>query len=157
MAHAYLAQAPVWPYLESTVTLTTPALLFPAISLLLLAYTNRFLSLAQLIRKLAEQERDSHHDMTARQILLLRKRITLTKRMQMAGVFSFLLCTLSMFALFMSLELFGMVLFGISLISLSVSLVFSLWEVMISTNALNVQLQDIEALERSKSLLRGKG
>ncbi|WP_192034674.1 DUF2721 domain-containing protein [Halomonas sp. YLGW01] len=138
-------------------TLTTPALLFPAISLLLLAYTNRFLSLAQLIRKLAEQERDSHHDMTARQILLLRKRITLTKRMQMAGVFSFLLCTLSMFALFMSLELFGMVLFGISLISLSVSLVFSLWEVMISTNALNVQLQDIEALERSKSLLRGKG
>ncbi|WP_458524768.1 DUF2721 domain-containing protein [Onishia taeanensis] len=138
-------------------TLTTPALLFPAISLLLLAYTNRFLSLAQLIRKLAEQERDSHHEMTARQILLLRKRITLTKRMQMAGVFSFLLCTLSMFALFMSLELFGMVLFGISLISLSVSLVFSLWEVMISTNALNVQLQDIEALERSKSLLRGKG
>lgn len=138
-------------------TLTTPALLFPAISLLLLAYTNRFLSLAQLIRKLAEQERDSHHDVTARQILLLRKRITLTKRMQMAGVFSFLLCTLSMFALFMSLELFGMVLFGISLISLSVSLVFSLWEVMISTNALNVQLQDIEALERSKSLLRGKG
>lgn len=137
-------------------TLTTPALLFPAISLLLLAYTNRFLSLAQLIRKLAEQERNSHHDVAARQILLLRQRITLTKRMQMAGVFSFLLCTLSMFALFLSLELFGMVLFGISLISLSVSLVFSLWEVMISTNALNVQLQDIEALERHKSPLSDK-
>ncbi|WP_168016517.1 DUF2721 domain-containing protein [Halomonas salinarum] len=137
-------------------TLTTPALLFPAISLLLLAYTNRFLSLAQLIRKLAEQERNSHHDVAARQILLLRQRITLTKRMQMAGVFSFLLCTLSMFALFLSLELFGMVLFGISLISLSVSLVFSLWEVMISTNALNVQLQDIEALERNKSRLSDK-
>ncbi|WP_136254235.1 DUF2721 domain-containing protein [Onishia niordana] len=137
-------------------TLTTPALLFPAISLLLLAYTNRFLSLAQLIRKLAEQERNSHHEVAARQILLLRQRITLTKRMQMAGVFSFLLCTLSMFALFLSLELFGMVLFGISLISLSVSLVFSLWEVMISTNALNVQLQDIEALERHKSPLSDK-
>ncbi|EPC03714.1 hypothetical protein L861_19460 [Litchfieldella anticariensis FP35 = DSM 16096] len=132
-------------------TLTTPALLFPAISLLLLAYTNRFLTLAQLIRKLADEERDNHHDVTTRQILLLRKRITLTKRMQVAGVLSFLLCTLSMFALFLSLELFGMLLFGISLLSLSTSLVFSLWEVMISTNALNVQLQDIEALQRGKA------
>ncbi|MFC3282459.1 DUF2721 domain-containing protein [Litchfieldella rifensis] len=132
-------------------TLTTPALLFPAISLLLLAYTNRFLTLAQLIRKLADQERSNHHDVTTRQILLLRKRITLTKRMQVAGVLSFLLCTLSMFALFLSLELFGMILFGTSLISLSISLVFSLWEVMISTNALNVQLQDIEALQRGKA------
>lgn len=133
-------------------TLTTPALLFPAISLLLLAYTNRFLTLAQLIRKLASEERSQHHEIAARQILLLRQRISLTKRMQVAGVLSFLLCTLSMFALFLSLELLGMVLFGASLITLSTSLVFSLWEVMISTNALNVQLQDIEMLSRqSKS------
>ncbi|SDM21699.1 Protein of unknown function [Modicisalibacter muralis] len=133
-------------------TLTTPALLFPAISLLLLAYTNRFLTLAQLIRKLASEERGQDHELAARQILLLRQRISLTKRMQVAGVLSFLLCTLSMFALFLSLELLGMVLFGASLISLSTSLVFSLWEVMISTNALNVQLQDIEMLNRqSKS------
>ncbi|AMC99110.1 MULTISPECIES: DUF2721 domain-containing protein [Halomonas] len=127
-------------------TLTTPALLFPAISLLLLAYTNRFLVLAQLIRKLAEEERSLHQDATTRQILLLRRRISLTKRMQVAGVLSFLLCTLSMFALFLSLELLGMILFGASLVTLSVSLVYSLWEVTISTNALNVQLQDIEAL-----------
>jgi hypothetical protein len=66
--------------------------------------------------------------------------------MQLAGVLSFLLCTLSMFALFLSLELPGMVLFGVSLVSLSVSLVYSLWEIQISTNALNVQLQDIEDL-----------
>ncbi len=132
-------------------TLTTPALLFPAISLLLLAYTNRFLTLAQLIRKLAEENRDTHHEVAMRQIVLLRKRITLTKRMQMAGVSSFLLCTLSMFALFLSLKLLGMVLFGISLISLSVSLFFSLWEVKISTNALNVQLQDLEMLSRDRA------
>ena len=130
----------------SAVTLTTPALLFPAISLLLLAYTNRFLVLAQLIRKLAEEERSQHQEVTARQILMLRKRISLTKRMQVAGVLSFLLCTLSMFALFLSFELVGVVLFGVSLITLSISLVYSLWEVMLSTNALNVQLQDIEAL-----------
>lgn len=132
------------------VTLTTPALLFPAISLLLLAYTNRFLVLAQLIRKLADEERDRHHDVAARQILMLRKRISLTKRMQVAGVLSFLLCTLSMFSLFLSLELLGMVLFGISLITLSISLIYSLWEVLLSTNALNVQLQDIEALGEAR-------
>ncbi|MDR5893993.1 MULTISPECIES: DUF2721 domain-containing protein [Halomonas] len=130
-------------------TLTTPALLFPAISLLLLAYTNRFLVLAQLIRKLADEERNQHQEANARQILLLRQRISLTKRMQLAGVFSFLLCTLSMFALFLSLELTGMVLFGISLVALSVSLIYSLWEIQISTNALNVQLQDVEAQLRA--------
>jgi predicted RND superfamily exporter protein len=127
-------------------TLTTPALLFPAISLLLLAYTNRFLTLAQLIRRLAEEERHEHHEVAARQILLLRKRITLTQRMQVAGVLSFLLCTLSMFALFLALQVAGVVLFGASLLTLAVSLLYSLWEVTISTNALNVQLQDIEAL-----------
>jgi hypothetical protein len=127
------------------VTLTTPALLFPAISLLLLAYTNRFLVLAQVIRKLADEERGVHQEVNMRQILLLRQRIVLTKRMQVAGVLSFLLCTLAMFAIFLSLQFLGMVLFGISLITLSISLVFSLWEVMISTNALNVQLQDFEA------------
>ncbi|SHE85741.1 Protein of unknown function [Modicisalibacter ilicicola DSM 19980] len=125
-------------------TLTTPALLFPAISLLLLAYTNRFLTLAQLIRKLVDEERDRHQDVARKQIVLLRKRISLTKRMQVSGVLSFLLCTLSMFALFLSLQLLGMALFGISLLTLSVSLVYSLWEVTISTNALNVQLEDLE-------------
>lgn len=129
---------------DSPLTLTTPALLFPAISLLLLAYTNRFLVLAQLIRKLADEERNRHQEANTRQILLLRRRISLTKRMQLAGVLSFLLCTLSMFALFLSLELTGMVLFGVSLVTLSVSLVYSLWEIQISTNALNVQLQDVE-------------
>jgi len=130
---------------RSSVNVTTPALLFPAISLLLLAYTNRFLTLAGLIRKLADEQRDGHREGNLRQILLLRRRISLTKRMQIAGVFSFLLCTLSMFALFLSLTSLGMLLFGISLVGLSVSLVFSLWEIVISTNALNVQLQDIEA------------
>jgi len=125
------------------VNLTTPALLFPAISLLLLAYTNRFLTLAGLIRKLAEQVKEGEEDHVT-QIRLLRRRISLTKRMQIAGVFAFLLCTLSMFALFLSWTPLGMLLFGISLASLSISLVFSLWEVVISTNALNVQLKDIE-------------
>ena len=131
-------------------TLTTPALLFPAISLLLLAYTNRFLVLAQLIRKLAEEERGGNHELKTRQIQLLRQRIVLTKNMQVAGVLSFLLCTLAMFAVFLSLQLLGMILFGISLVTLSVSLVFSLWEIMISTNALNVQLPDLLTTDQKR-------
>ncbi|MCU5782034.1 hypothetical protein MA04_01334 [Alcanivorax balearicus MACL04] len=128
-------------------SLTTPALLFPAISLLLLAYTNRFLVLAQLIRKLADEEKAQHEEVATRQIELLHKRVVLTQRMQVAGVLSFLLCTLSMFALYLHQEMPGVVLFGASLISLSLSLIFSLWEVLISTNALNVQL---ETLRRPK-------
>ncbi|MCU5787977.1 DUF2721 domain-containing protein [Alloalcanivorax marinus] len=121
-------------------TLTTPALLFPAISLLLLAYTNRFLVLSQIIRKLADEEKTHHQEVASRQIALLHRRVVLTKYMQVAGVLSFLLCTLSMFGLYLHLELTGVVLFGASLISLSLSLIFSLWEVLISTNALNVQV-----------------
>ncbi|WP_284455773.1 DUF2721 domain-containing protein [Alloalcanivorax xenomutans] len=128
-------------------SLTTPALLFPAISLLLLAYTNRFLVLAQLIRKLADEEKTRHEEVATRQIELLHRRVVLTQRMQVAGVFSFLLCTLSMFALYLHQDMPGVVLFGASLISLSLSLIFSLWEVLISTNALNVQL---ETLRRPK-------
>ncbi|ARB47022.1 DUF2721 domain-containing protein [Alloalcanivorax xenomutans] len=128
-------------------SLTTPALLFPAISLLLLAYTNRFLVLAQLIRKLADEEKTHHEEVATRQIELLHRRVVLTQRMQVAGVLSFLLCTLSMFALYLHQDMPGVVLFGASLISLSLSLIFSLWEVLISTNALNVQL---ETLRRPK-------
>lgn len=124
--------------------LTTPALLFPAISLLLLAYTNRFLVLAQLIRKLKEMDTEEDHALIERQLAALRKRIVLTKRMQAFGVLSFLLCTVSMFLLFLELEPPGVVAFGISLVLLSLSLIYSLWEIQISTNAINVELENFE-------------
>ena len=124
--------------------LTTPALLFPAISLLLLAYTNRFLVLAQLIRKLKDMDTEEDHALIERQLSALRKRIVLTKRMQAFGVLSFLLCTVSMFLLFLELEQPGVVAFGVSLVLLSLSLVYSLWEIQISTNAINVELENFE-------------
>lgn len=130
-------------------TLTTPALLFPAISLLLLAYTNRFMVLAQLIRQLKQMETEKDHAMIARQLGMLRKRIVLTKRMQALGVLSFFLCTLSMFALFLGAELLGVICFGISLILLSFSLLYSLYEIIISTNAINVELEDFEQRHRA--------
>ena len=140
--------------------LTTPALLFPAISLLLLAFTNRFLVLAQLIRQLKQMDSDyptrdmlalqlhdteEDHALIARQIGMLRKRIVLTKRMQAFGVLSFFLCTVSMFLLFLGADLPGVIAFGASLVLLSFSLLYSLYEIQISTNAINVELASFEA------------
>jgi len=126
-------------------TLTTPALLFPAISLLLLAYTNRFLVLAQLIRALTGSNKENMREIILRQISNLKKRLVLIKLMQAFGCFSFLLCTFSMFALFLEYEIAGKVLFGSSLILLSISLVLSLYEVVISMNAINVELESMES------------
>ena len=123
--------------------LTTPALLFPAISLLLLAYTNRFLVLAQLIRQLHSSERDYFQAMVQRQIENLRKRIALIRLMQALGVSSFLLCTLSMFALFVEGQTLAEVLFGLSLLLLVASLVTSLYEIAISTRAIEAELEDL--------------
>lgn len=125
-------------------TLTTPALLFPAISLLLLAYTNRFLVLAQLIRQLNARENGQIRDVVYRQIDNLRKRIRLIRSMQWFGVAAFLLCTASMFSLFVEWIMLGQILFGASLVSLTVSLVLSLFEIQISCDAINIELQSME-------------
>jgi hypothetical protein len=129
-------------------TLTTPALLFPAISLLLLAYTNRFLVLAQLIRQLHRQDRDSLSNHIERQIENLQCRIRLIQAMQGFGVLSFLACTLSMFAVFLQSVVFGEWIFGASLVLLSISLMLSFWEIQISCVAINIELQDIRASKR---------
>jgi hypothetical protein len=123
--------------------LTTPALLFPAISLLLLAYTNRFLVLAQLIRQLHSSERDYFQTIVQRQIQNLRQRIALIRLMQALGVSSFLLCTLSMFALFIQQQQLAEILFGLSLLLLVGSLLTSLYEIAISTKAIEAELEDI--------------
>ena len=125
-------------------TLTTPALLFPAISLLLLAYTNRFLVLAQLIRELNAREGNTNRPLVLAQIDNLKKRIKLIRAMQVWGAFSFLLCTLSMMSLFIKLPLVGIILFGISLCCLTTSLIISLYEIHISCDAIKIELQNIE-------------
>ncbi|MDB5729288.1 MAG: hypothetical protein JWR25_775 [Noviherbaspirillum sp.] len=125
-----------------TMNLTTPALLFPAISLLLLAYTNRFLVLAQLIRQLRSQENLT--DVVIRQIANLRSRITMMRRMQALGVTSFILCALSMFLVFIDLLLIAQYVFGISLFLLVLSLLFSLVEILVSTKAIEIELEGIE-------------
>jgi hypothetical protein len=129
-------------------SLTTPALLFPAISLLLLAYTNRFLTVATIIRQMHPGEGKAPGALARRQMSSLRYRVKLIRHMQSFGVISFLLCSLSMFAIFIASQLTGKVLFGLSLLALSVSLVLSLIEVLLSTNALDIVLDDMAAHEQ---------
>ncbi len=129
--------------------LTTPALLFPAISLLLLAYTNRFLVLAQLIRQLHSSDRNYFESMVQRQISNLRQRIALIRLMQALGVSSFIVCTLSMLSLFLTQQRLAEALFGLSLLLLVGSLLTSLYEIAISTRAIEAELADIDAKCRS--------
>lgn len=123
--------------------LTTPALLFPAISLLLLAYTNRFSVLAQLIRQLHGRHHNNLTDVAFRQISNLRMRIDLVRYMQAMGVSSFLFCALSMFLLFVELSPLAQYIFGLSIFLLLLSLLFSLYEIWISTKAIEIELEDI--------------
>jgi hypothetical protein len=124
-------------------SLTTPALLFPAISLLLLAYTNRFLTLATIIRQLHPGENGEVSALSRRQLSNLKQRVRLIQHMQTGGILSFLLCALSMFAIFIERSLTGQVLFGLSLLVLAVSLLLSLAEVLLSTDALNMVIDDM--------------
>jgi hypothetical protein len=124
--------------------LGTPALLFPALSLLLLAYTNRFLTLADLIRKLHDQLRAGGPGQLLAQIRNLQRRIRLIKSMQMFGVLSLLLCVVTMFLIFFGAELASDVLFAMSLLAMIISLALSLRELSISVDALSVQLEDLE-------------
>lgn len=124
--------------------LTTPALLFPAISLLLLAYTNRFLTLATLIRGLHSKYQENPDQAILGQIRNLRLRVVLIRNMQALGVLSLLLCVVCMFLLFAREVEIGRIVFGISLILLIASLAVSVYEIQISVKALEIQLSDME-------------
>lgn len=130
---------------QSIMTLTTPALLFPAISLLLLAYTNRFLVLAQLIRELNQRENKGLEQIVKRQISNLRQRLYLIRAMQSVGVGAFILCTLSMLLVYFNKLELGSIAFAASLGALCLSLLVSLYEVHISTKAIEIELESIDS------------
>ena len=130
--------------------LTTPALLFPAISLLLLAYTNRFLSLAALMRDLYARYRTQPDPKIKGQLANLRYRIVIIRNMQACGVGSFFGCVLSMFVLFAGQILAGQWIFGASLVLLLISLALSLREIQVSIDALTLQIDDLEQLDRQQ-------
>ena len=130
------------------ITLTTPALLFPAVSILLGAYTNRFLALGSRIRSLHTQFKSTPDDLLEGQIIILRKRVFLIRNMQFLGVGSLFLCVLCMFLLFGGKLLLGKIIFGTSLVLMLGSLGISLQEILISMKALNLELSDMEKEDR---------
>lgn len=122
------------------IELTTPALLFTSISLLISAYTSRFLTLAQLVRQLDGQYKHEPSEHILKQIRNLQLRISIIRYTQIMGGVSFFLCTLSTFLIFKDRNFAGEVAFGASLIALMISLLLLIIEVQISVKALNVQL-----------------
>ena len=121
----------------------TPALLFSATSLILLAYTNRFLTIATIIRGLKKAYKEKENSLILLEIKNLNLRLTLIRYMQMAGVLSLFVSVFSMLLLFLELQLFGVYLFGMSLLSLLISLGLSFWEINISVDALRLHLSDL--------------
>src|SRR3989337_146135 len=132
------------------ITFNTPALLFPAISLLLLAYTIRYLALANLIRKLHDEYmRGEKNHLLVKQIRSRRQRINLVRYMQGLGVFSFLCCVITMYGVYQQWSGLLGFFFALSLLSLLASLIISLVEISKSTKALELELSDMEDLEKS--------
>jgi len=125
--------------------LTTPSLLFSAISLILLAYTY-----ASVVRALKEKHQQTHDPKDIAQIANLRKRLYLTRSMQILGILSLLLCVIAMFFIYVSWQIFAAWIFGIALLLLAASLCVCIWEINISVKALEIHLEDISSKEKLK-------
>ena len=127
------------------ISINTPALLFPAITLLMLAYTNRFLALATLIRNLHGKYKQIQEDreIIKAQITNLKRRLVLVKQMQAMGIISFFFCVLSMLSFYLEFDRWAIVIFGVSLLLLLLSLALSLNEIFISTRALEIELKNM--------------
>jgi len=126
-----------------TLSLETPALLFSATSLILLAYTNRFLTIAQIVRSLKKNYEDNHNKSILLEIKNLNLRLTLIRYMQLFGVMCLFLSVFAMLLLYVSQKAIGIYVFGASLLCLLISLGISFWEISISVNALRVHLKDL--------------
>lgn len=131
-------------------TLITPTFIFSAISLIFLAYTNRFLSYAALVRDLKNKYMVEPTAITRAQIDNLRKRLKLIKRMQIFGIVSLLLCVATMFLIYIGYQHIAAIAFGVALICLILSLTYSIWEITISAKALEIYLSDMNSAENKE-------
>lgn len=133
---------------KMTLSIETPALLFSATSLILLAYTNRFLTIAQIVRSLKKNYDEVKNKSILVEINNLNLRLTLIRYMQLFGVLCLFLSVFSMLVLFLEWQMAGIYIFGASLLCLLVSLGISFWEISISVNALRVHLSDLMEEEK---------
>ncbi|TYA86773.1 DUF2721 domain-containing protein [Seonamhaeicola marinus] len=125
-------------------TLTTPALLFSAISLIMLAYTNRFLAYAAVIRNLHDKYKQNKDSIIIAQIKNIKQRLYLTRSMQILGITSLLLCVLTMFLIYVDQNTIAIWVFGAALLLLIASLSLLIVEIQISVKALEHHISDIE-------------
>ncbi|NDI97536.1 DUF2721 domain-containing protein [Flavobacterium sp. LaA7.5] len=134
-----------------TLSIETPALLFSATSLILLAYTNRFLTIAGIVRGLKKNYEENQTKSILLEIKNLNLRLTLIRHMQMYGVLSLFFSVFALTLLFFDIQTWGMYMFGLSLLLMLVSLAVSFWEISISVRALQIHLSDlIEEANRKK-------
>lgn len=131
-------------------TLTTPSILFSAISLILLAYTNRFLAYASVIRNLKKEHESNPSPITQQQIDNLRKRLYMSRSMQIYGVSSLLLCVVCTLLIYVGMQTAAVYTFAASLLLLVISLWISIREVLISVRALEVHLDAVETRQQEK-------
>ncbi|QTN30851.1 DUF2721 domain-containing protein [Akkermansiaceae bacterium] len=128
-----------------TLEVSTPALLFPAISLLFLSYTNRFLHLSALIRTLHREWLERGDCVARKQIDNLRRRLVLIRGMQLLGAVSLLLCVVAMVTVVLDMNALAILAFGVALLLMGASLTCLVWEIWISGGALNIMLSAVEA------------
>ena len=146
----YGIQVSLFEKTTMTLQIETPALLFSATSLILLAYTNRFLTIATIVRSLKQHYEQKESSKTLLEIKNLNLRLTLIRYMQLFGVLSLFLSVFAMLLLFLEQQMSGIYLFGLSLLCLLVSLGISFWEISISVNALRLHLSDLVDKENAK-------
>jgi hypothetical protein len=134
------------------ISINTPALLFPAVSLILLAYTNRFLALANVIRQLHDRykgKEDNEKALMHAQIKNLKYRLRLIKNMQIFGVLTFAFCIVSMYCIYNGWMSEARWTFGTSLVIFCTSLLLSLLELISSTKSLEIELSDMQDIDES--------
>ncbi len=136
--------------LLSNLDLTTPAMIFPAISLLMLAYTNRFVVLAELIRDLYDTHQKNPRQENLDQISNLQYRMSVIKKMQICGALSFITAALSMLLIMLELQTVGIIVFALSIVLLIISLLYLLRELTVSIDALTIQLKTLEDKNQKK-------
>lgn len=139
------------------ITITTPALLFPAVTFLLVAYTSRFLAINSRIRNLYERYQEKSDEVIIQQIFTLKKRVLLIRNMQACGVGGLFLCVFCMLVLFAGWITIGKLLFICSLLLFLASLAISLVEIFLSVDAISIELHDFEERMKLGKLTKNKG
>ncbi len=133
------------------IPITTPALLFPAIAILMLGYVNRYLGTASLIRSFKKDYDSGYkHTKIVDQLKILKKRIELSRYMLTLGALSLMLACLSMFLIFAKQQHIGNFVFGLSILGMIVSLFVSLYETTLSNKSLIIEINDIYNREGKK-------